>query len=240
MIQPGKSNPTPPQRRPDLVSTSSGRASDARDGGEISKIKKLKLSVSESRLAGPALYGLAPNLHDRHPPSSSTQPGAKKSFIPGDVKTWHRAKVLPEFWSCDWENWGRRHHKAYRRGHLSTAQMQKGWGISGHTGKCFGSVGENVLETASFGCRLGVQLRWNFPFFGVGVVEPLAYVPEDIAPASELILVFFADGVYYSYTYLRLNRFKGPFADHDDFLRRLNDDELWDSESEVDGVAYVC
>ncbi|KAJ6473573.1 hypothetical protein C8R47DRAFT_1294636 [Mycena vitilis] len=131
---------------------------------------------------------------------SFTQPGAKQSFIPGDVKTWHRAKVLPQFWSCDWEKWDRRHHKAYRKGHLSTAQMQKGWGIS-------------------------------------GVVEPLAYVPEDSAPGAEMIFVFVADGVYYTYTYLRLCRFKGPFADRDDFLRRLNDDELWDGESELDSIA---
>ncbi|KAJ6596728.1 hypothetical protein B0H10DRAFT_1959943 [Mycena sp. CBHHK59/15] len=58
-----------------------------------------------------------------------------------------------------------------------------------------------------------------------GEVEPLAFVPEEVGPES--VFVFFADGVYYWHTYGQLRRFEGPFADHDDFLRRLDDKEIW-------------
>jgi hypothetical protein len=58
-----------------------------------------------------------------------------------------------------------------------------------------------------------------------GEVEPLAFVPEVFGPES--LFVFFANGEYYWYSYAELERFEGPFADHDDFLRRLGDKELW-------------
>ncbi|KAJ6582608.1 hypothetical protein DFH09DRAFT_1145624 [Mycena vulgaris] len=62
--------------------------------------------------------------------------------------------------------------------------------------------------------------------FGVaGEVEPLAFIPESVAP--EPTFVFCAAGVYYWYTYGELTRYEGPFADHDDFLRRLGDKEIW-------------
>ncbi|KAJ6524223.1 hypothetical protein DFH09DRAFT_1286393 [Mycena vulgaris] len=63
---------------------------------------------------------------------------------------------------------------------------------------------------------------------GVGVtgeVEPLAFVPEVFGPES--LFVFFANGVYYWYSYAELKRFDGPFADHDDFWQCLGDKELW-------------
>jgi hypothetical protein len=49
-----------------------------------------------------------------------------------------------------------------------------------------------------------------------GEVEPLAFVPEVVGPES--LFVFFANGEYYWYSYAELQRFEGPFADHDDFF----------------------
>ncbi|KAF8208817.1 hypothetical protein K438DRAFT_1754636 [Mycena galopus ATCC 62051] len=56
-----------------------------------------------------------------------------------------------------------------------------------------------------------------------GEVEPLAFVPDELGPES--LFVFFADGVYYCYSHGELGRFGDQFADHDDFLRRLEEDE---------------
>ncbi|KAF8134805.1 hypothetical protein K438DRAFT_1787058 [Mycena galopus ATCC 62051] len=51
-----------------------------------------------------------------------------------------------------------------------------------------------------------------------GEVEPLAFVPN----APDAYFVFCAGGVYYFFGDVQLKRFEGPFADHDDFLRRLD------------------
>ncbi|KAF8208146.1 hypothetical protein K438DRAFT_2012965 [Mycena galopus ATCC 62051] len=64
----------------------------------------------------------------------------------------------------------------------------------------------------------------NYVWGVTGEVEPLAFIPEEFNP--EPLFVFCANGVYYWYFPGVLNRFEEKFADHDDFLRRLEDDEF--------------
>ncbi|KAF8208126.1 hypothetical protein K438DRAFT_1930549 [Mycena galopus ATCC 62051] len=72
----------------------------------------------------------------------------------------------------------------------------------------------------------------NYVWGVTGEVEPLAFILEEINPES--LFVFCADGVYYWYSHGDLNRFEGKFADHDDFLRRLEDDNFLSTAITVD------
>ncbi|KAJ7862997.1 hypothetical protein B0H13DRAFT_2071000 [Mycena leptocephala] len=74
-------------------------------------------------------------------------------------------------------------------------------------------------------------------FWGVvGEVEPLAYISDEVG--TESLFVFCADGVYYWYSHGELKRFEkeGPFKDHDDFLERLGDKEVWGGGVMVDPI----
>ncbi|KAJ7458528.1 hypothetical protein FB451DRAFT_1273351 [Mycena latifolia] len=68
-----------------------------------------------------------------------------------------------------------------------------------------------------------------------GEIQPLAFLPGWYMP--EPTFVFVADGVYYWATYGGLKRIDGPFASHDDFLRRLGEDEeMWARGTEVTNI----
>jgi hypothetical protein len=74
-------------------------------------------------------------------------------------------------------------------------------------------------------------------FWGVvGEVEPLAYISDEVG--TESLFVFWAVGVYYWYSHGELKRFEkeGPFKDHDDFLERLGDKEIWGGGVMVDPI----
>ncbi|KAJ7611870.1 hypothetical protein DFH06DRAFT_1485041 [Mycena polygramma] len=68
----------------------------------------------------------------------------------------------------------------------------------------------------------GMKRVWGV----VGEVEPLAFIPDWLF-GTECFFVFSANGGYYWYEYTELKRFEGPFADHDHFLRCLDDEEIW-------------
>ncbi|KAJ7757188.1 hypothetical protein DFH07DRAFT_1025518 [Mycena maculata] len=68
----------------------------------------------------------------------------------------------------------------------------------------------------------GLSTVWMRRRWGIaGEIEPLAFVPNELIP--EPTCVFFAGGMYYWWRHGDLWRHEGPFADHDDFLRRLWD-----------------
>ncbi|KAJ7125426.1 hypothetical protein C8R44DRAFT_980583 [Mycena epipterygia] len=64
--------------------------------------------------------------------------------------------------------------------------------------------------------------------------DPATCVPARVAHVRADVF-FVSDGVYYWATYGDLKRIDGLFASHDDFLRRLGEDEGWDGGDEYLG-----
>ncbi|KAJ7036403.1 hypothetical protein C8F04DRAFT_1095410 [Mycena alexandri] len=72
---------------------------------------------------------------------------------------------------------------------------------------------------------------WRIP----GEIYPLAFLPHWFMP--EPTYVFVADGRYYWAQYSNLKRIEGPFASHDDFLRRLGEDKrMYEQGTQIPNV----